>query len=484
VDGTFSSHLPLVVIEDMAEDVTGSTATARLLVYDAGDGDNLLQNPPAMTLDVGMRRLSDWSDEGKISYLVEMADPGPTTLLGLPQDSSWLLRGSLRDKSMLRNSIAYAFGRVLFPQATPSFRYCEVLRKQDGYYRYDGIYILAESDRHVIDSLADRMPDTPLLKYAPGQERRDELAVRSGNKVFTALQDGPDNAELQAARTRTAVDLAKLESALLALDPATFLRYETMLDEESVINLYILNMLMINAEDAPVHFKLYTNRDGKLETLPEWDFDESLDNQPYRDHPLAFDEDFLRAQPPSVLSRRVPVWRELENGGDIRDLRIYPLYTALSGENFIWFDRLFLSRPFLVKLYDRYHEVRRGPLSPDRIRTTIEELAFRLGPSLERDWIRWRREYTTAGSPYALRPFFDSEGNEQIRQTWSYDQEVVKIGHCLLRQDSFIRDQLERLDWMTADLYDKGSSGNRQAAYAFITLFLMMALMYALSKKL
>lgn len=487
VDAAFSSHLPLLVVE-LPSGGSAPDASARLSVYDNSDGRNALTDVPAVTLDVLVRELPDRPDGDSGGHAITLASSGSApsriALAGLPEDSQWLLRRSPRDKSMLRNGLAYCMGQTLFPDATPKFKYCEVLYKNNGRFRYEGIFLLAERDERVFASLPDRGSGTSILRFSPGQERRGELVVRAGNKIFSAVQSGADDEARQEARKRAGVDLAKLEGALLAVQPTTFLRYESMLDEDSVINLYILNMLMLNAGDDPVSFHLYSDTDGRFRCIPDWSFDEAMDNRPVREHPLSFEEDFQKIQPPSVLSRRVPVWRTLESGGDIRDLRLYPLYTAMSGENFLWFDRLFLSRSFLTRLYDRYHQVRRGTLAPEAIRATLYDLATNLGPAIERDWIRWHNEYAAAESPYALQPFVDADGEEHVRQTWSFDQELVKIGHCLRRQDGFLRDQLERLDWMTADLYDKGTSGNRQAAYAFLALIAMMTLMHLLSKKL
>ena len=480
VTASFASSLPLIVVE------ADGDGAARLIVYDNPNGPNSLRDAPAAVLNAVLER-QPAPERSKGSYRIALRTQDgapPPSLMGLVPGGEWLLRGSVRDKSMLRNSIAYIFGKTLFPSLTPEFRYCELLFGEEGSYRYDGIYLFAEDNDRILAAHPDRSPGTQILRYAQGQDRRGGPTVRAGNKIFTAMREGEDSAGQRDARVRAGVELARLDSALLSLNPAAFLRYESMLDVDSAINLYILNTLMINTEDSPARFNLYTKKDGKIAFAPEWDFDEALDNSPARTRLLSFEEDFPRVQPPSPLSRRVPVWRELENGGDIRDLRIYPQYAAMGGDKFAWFDRLFLSRPFLVSLYDRYHEVRRGALAPDRIRTMLEQLAHDLAPSLERDWLRWHEEYATERSPFALQPYVDEEGGVHVRQTWSFDQEMVKSGHCLLRQDAFIRDQLERLDWMTADLYDRGSSGNKQAAYAFITLFAMMALMYALSKKL
>lgn len=488
VDASFESHLPLLVVENSASDAGDAEFTARLNVYNRPDAKNILRDAPQTTLDVLMRKSSNPSaEEDKANYHVELlpaagaATPARMELAGLPEDSRWLLRGSVRDKSMLRNGLAYRLGRFLFPNATPEFRYCEVLFKRGDRYRYEGIHILAESEERIFASLPDRENGTAVLRFFPGQSRRGESAVRAGSKIFSTVQE--DGVQ-QGAGEKAEADLARLEDALRAVRPAAYLRYQSLLDQDSLINLYILNMLMLNADESPVSFYLYSGADGKFRLLPDWTFDEAVDNRPVRNSLLPFEEDFEKILPPSILSRRVPVWRILEDGGDIRDLRLYPLYQAMSGENFPWFDRLFLSRSFLSGLYKRYHQTRSGPLAPAKIRATLNGLALELGPAIERDWVRWRDEYVSVQSRYALQPFIDEEGREHIRQTWSLDQELVKINHCMLKQDDFIRDQLERLNWMTADLYDKSTSGNRQAAYAFLAMIAMMTLMYLLSKKL
>ena len=185
-----------------------------------------------------------------------------------------------------------------------------------------------------------------------------------------------------------------------------------------------------------------------------------------------------------MLERRLPVWRQLENGGDIRNLRLYPVYRIMDADNFLWFDRLFLSRPFLMELFSRYHELRRGPLSPENVSALVDETAAGLGPALERDWKRWESEYAATQGPYFLAPYTDGRGEQHGRQTFSYDQELVKIRHALLGQDEFLTRQMSQLNWISVDLFDQATSGNRRGAYAFATIIAFLFLTYVLTRKL
>lgn len=513
VDAAFATHLPLVVLEYDA-DVTADAPVdrefaMRLTLYDGAAEANSPGDAPAASIAVTALRTSDApaavsrsarrrtgkaaenrTAAGKYSYRLVLAESGSgaasggISLAGLPAGGEWLLHGSTRDKSMMRNGLAYELGRVLFPDSTPATQFCEVLIRSGGAYRYEGIHILAQSPDSLNRALAGRGPDGILLEHIVGQERRGDDIVRVGSKFFTAIPARPDAPVTQDARRRISIELEKLESALYSVTPHGFLAYQSYLDEASAIDFFILNSLMLNALDSMPPFFLFRNRDGKFRFLPKWQFDSALDNAPERGKLLPFEVTMDKILPPSVLARKVPVWRVLENGGDIMDLRMYPVYGILNGDHYLWLDRLFMSRSFLGGLYARYHALRRGALSPDNVMAMTAGLSSRLGLAIQRDWTRWRKEYATAGNPYMLAPFMDDEGESNVRQTWSYDQDLVKIFRDLRKQDEFVLAQLETLNWMTDDLYDKRSSGDRQAAYALLTLVGMFILTHLLTRKL
>ena len=488
VDGDFTSNLPLLVLELTDTDGTAQAVSGTMSLYDNADGNVGLQDIPKTVSKITARQRAGMLVSGKLNLSIQLVsgdgnNAEPLSLAGLPADTEWILHGSVSDKGMLRNGLSYALGRVLFGEDAPLTRFCEVLVRSGETYEYQGIHILAEDGLRIAQRLTGDREESFVVHYSEGIDRLSDDTVRLGNRLF-ADKTPQRNGDASERRRRIGVELAKLENALQSIRPQDFLAYESMLDQYSAIDLYILNSLMLNAFEAKVPFLLFKNGKGKLQFLPAWNFDYALDNQPKRDRPLPFEEEVHRVEQPSILERRLPVWRTLESGGDIRDVRVYPAYLVLGGERFLWFDRLFLSRSFLVKLYDRYHLLRRTVLSPQSVQGMVDNMTVSLGPALERDWLRWSGEYAAANGPYALAPFVDEEGVEHIRRTEDYGQDAVKIRRNIREQDSFLFEQMEQLMWMTVDLYDKGTAGNRHALYSIGVIAGLLALMHLLSRKL
>lgn len=65
-------------------------------------------------------------------------------MMGIGTDDTWVLSPTVRDKSRLRNYLAYNIAGQIEP-TTPDLRYCEVLFAQDGGYYYGGLYMMCES---------------------------------------------------------------------------------------------------------------------------------------------------------------------------------------------------------------------------------------------------------------------------------------------------------------------------------------------------
>lgn len=497
VDDSFTSHLPILVLEATGEEASPEGAPARVTVYADSGGSPSFLTSPKTSVNIVMRKEAGQDSPAKATYILELADSSSVLqqvpLAGLPAGNRWRLQGSTRDKGMLRNGIAYALGRSLFPQYTPETRYCEVLIKENGIYRYDGLYILSQSMEQLLPRSGGDRGQTLLIEYTPAMDKTsysggqmDEEGIVFGlslrDRGFSVVYPRGDDDGQQKSTAEIRID--EVETVLRSLKPGTYLKYSSLLDQRSAIDFYIFNALMLNAHEDPLPLYLVKQGSDGFAFMPVWNFDASIDNVSVRHRPLPFEQEPLRLTPPSVLERRMPVWRQLENGGDIRNLRHYPVYQIMDADHFLWFDRLFLSRPFLMGLFSRYHELRRGPLAPERVTALVDGLATSLGPALERDWKRWEKEYTAASGPFALMPFTDDKGEEHLRQTFSYDQELVKIRHNLLEQDSFLMGQTSQLNWISADLFDEATSGNRQGAYAFVAIIGFLILTYLLTRKL
>lgn len=495
VDSSFRSHLPLLVFE------TDDSAT-HLEVYASFTGSNFLQHVPQASLSVAMLEEPGQKGSGKRSYsltlidspLADAAQARGISLAGLPEDRRWRLQGSLRDRGMLRNGLAYEIGRILFPVDTPATQYCEVLFKRNGRYEYQGIYILAQSLEGLFTRRSAGSVGTAggiLLHYSPDRDRMRQGPGEAGDEAVYgwSLQDRGFRTVYpltgvpisQEGRMEMAID--RLEKTLESLRPGTYLTYMSQLDQQSAQDIFLLNSLLLNTSRS-VPFFLARKPDDQLLMLPDWDFDTAIDNAPVRRRPLPFEQEPPDVVPPSPLAKRIPVWRQLEDGRGIRGLRLYPVYESLDGGSFLWFDRLFLSKPFLTGLAARYAELRRNSLAPEKVSAMVDSLATRLGPALERDWYRWQREYTASQGQCALLPFTDAEGETHIRQTTSYGQELIKIRYSLREQDRFLAAQMGQMGWLSADLFDRAMDGNRQAGYALAVMLAFLFLTYMLTRKL
>lgn len=489
----FTSHLPLLVIEpEPGGPASLHGASADLLLHDHVEG-NALQASPQASFKVVLHEEPGQQGQGKKTYSLELASPesDAVALAGLPASRQWRLQGSLRDKGMLRNGLAYAAGRILIPQDTPQTRYCEVFFKDGDTFRYQGLFILVETAAQLFQS-REEGKENVLFEYSPQKDKRRSAREYSSDrdlfgwsledKGFTAIVAPEENRGALEARVEVA--MVQMENRLSATTPGGFLPYLALLDQDSVIDLYILNELFLNAQDDPAAFTLTLDAKGRLHLAPAWQFDAALDSAATRLRPLPFEEEASPLLPPSILARRVPIWRQFEEGATLEDLRLYPLYQKLDAYRFLWFDRLFLSRSFLLGLYERYSELRRGPLSSGKISAMVDALAMELGPALERDWRRWATEYEATGGPAALAPYIDPQGESHVRQTFSYAQELVKIRFCLIRQDNLLITQLRQAEWLGADLFAKETSGNRQAGYALLALVGFMTLSHILTRRL
>lgn len=489
-ENLFASNLPILVLELEGGDLLGQNLTAQLTLYDKADGANSLADIPVSTALVQLQERQDYPTHGKVTYSLRLpasgeGAPAPKlSLAGLPESGEWLLRGSSHDKGMLRNGLAYRLGQELLPESTPANRFCEVLFLLNGVYHYEGIHILTEAMDEFYRRLAAPGKEGIVLRPASGRARQADNAVRAGNTYFTVTRLWTDEALTKDEAREIAIDLERLESILYSVSPSTFLTYSQRLDEESAIGFFLLNSIMMNVHDDMVPFVLLKNKKGKFQFIPDWNFDNAIDNEPERQRPLPYERGEVEVESISVLDRRPPVWTILGDGGSIRDLRIYPLYRALDGEKFLWLDSLFLSKPYLSGLYATFTRCREENFSTRHLLGIVDIMALQLGHAIERDWLRWEAEYNSAGGPNRLSPFADAKGVTHNRQTASFEQELVKISYSLGKQAEYLGANIELLHGMSADLYAVEKSGNRQAAYSFLTLAAMAIIIFILSRKL
>ncbi len=440
VDAGFVSHLPLIIID--TGDVRPPISTynvgseeryapipgvepyvdGRIAVIDGG-GMNRITDAATYTSSLMIKRRGNSSMlYEKAQYLVKLVtESGQNNLLpllGMAADNEWVLNGSMADKSMLRNYIGCRIGSQ-FTAFTPNAKYCEVLYYENGQYLYEGVYLLMESIKqgeNRIDIPAYKEQDV-MTSYIVRRDRYDDAGINletpmtpQGTKLGNFINLIYPSPQYVTAETVAYIteDISRIERVLYSDDLSVFSLYGDYIDVDSFIDYFIFNEAF-GSYDAGIHSTyMYKTVGGKLKIGPIWDFDNALDN--YRMTPLQVEVTAFQTMP--------------------------------------WFDVLMKDRAFLTKLERRYAELRRGALSDESTTGAIDETVAFLGPAIDREWTRWAHVYIQPNH-YDLHSYIDSDGDEMVRDTAEFRQEIYRIKISLTKHGYFLPTRLALLQDLT-----------------------------------
>jgi hypothetical protein len=254
----------------------------------------------------------------------------------------------------------------------------------------------------------------------------------------------PKNDKLDDAVFRyVEADVSAAEKVLYAEDVNVFLTYPNYIDVGSFVDYFVLNEFFGNYDAGWNSTYYYKDLGGKLCVGPVWDYDGIMDNY-------------------------IPVPMDPE---------------AVAFGNAPWFDRLLRDRSFAERVLARYAELRRGPLSPDRIETLLHDTARYLGPAQQRDWQRWQDIYT--GSKYALwdtvTPITPSESPQVTepthlrRQTDSYEQELLKFRSLLHVHGASIPNALPEMAFPRANVVSAADDYKKNSMFVAVFLLAFVA---------
>jgi len=307
----------------------------------------------------------DDAGEEEIEY--ESVDVG---LLGLPEESDWVLNGTYVDKTLIRNPLAYELSRRMGHYAS-RFEWVEVVLNENGgeldpYADYLGVYALLEKikrggDRVDVSKLG--ADDNALPKISGGYILKVDW-IDPGDYVFTT--DSGTQYILDYPKAEDATDPQKawiedyvnaFEASLLEDEPEV--PYESLIDVGSFVDYFLLNELFKNVDGFRASMFMHKKRNGKLFMGPVWDFDIAAGNCRYYD---AWDTaGWMLEEPLPEHQRKPPEW---------------------------WF-ALFNDTGFRELLEERWFELREGVLADSNIQELIDELVSDIGPAVESNFERW-----------------------------------------------------------------------------------------------
>ncbi len=441
----FASHLPLLIIETYGKTIPDEPKIhASLKVVDHQDGEmnNYLDEATTQYTNIGIetRGQSSLYFFPKKSYGFELRDDAGEgindTLLGLPKEEDWVLYAPYSDKTMLRNAITYQLGRKI-GSWQPRFKYCEVYLNGD----YQGIYLLLEKikrDKNRVDISKLRTDeiagDSLTGGYIVKVDKIQDLSQNeyfytyptirypnTRNYAFTYVYPKADNIVWEQKNYINDF-LAEAETSLNGSDftnPTT--GYAKYFDVNSFVEFQIMNEFANNVDGYRFSTYFHKQKDskgGKLFAGPLWDFNLGYGNVDYAPDNLSTSQ-----------------W-------------LYNKYGSGDWQPMHWWARLMEDPNYQEALYQRWTELRSGPLSNDSILADMQEMIDHLGTAIDRNYDKWPiiGEY--------VWPNFDY-------QNTSYSQEYEFLAKWMIF----------RLEWMdnqitsTTGLFDRNQSIRELSVY-------------------
>jgi hypothetical protein len=438
VDADFSSHLPLIVIDTYSQEIERLTRydselgystkiegvepyiIADFILYDSTAGINSLTDEPALSSAMRIHRHGNMSmlfEKGnyKINLITETGSDRNYPLLDMEKESEWLLIGSQLDRSLMRNFLAYTVAKEIMPFA-PDGRFCEVLFNSDGVYTYEGVYLLTETIKPGVGRVEIDTDNEVLGNFLLRRDRYDpEALILDTYATQNALTYGyisviyPKPADIDAEMLYKIENrISATERILYSDDNSVFLTYPDYIDVDSFADYFLVNEFFSNYDAGNNSTYMYLDNHGKLKMGPVWDFDGVLDNYS------------LEAFAPERIS----------------------FFTAP------WFDRLIIDKSFIEQLKSRYAELRRGALDNDRIVALVNDTVSFLGSAAKRDWARWKYGKNTETNAIVRLPdSVNIYGENIIRDSTTYEQEIIKLRYLLTRHGDIIEGELQLLGW-------------------------------------
>ena len=425
------SNLPVVVIEtwdqqDLLDDPERPRDFHPVygVFFDVDEsGQASIENPPSFAGRGGMHiRGNSTVEYPKKQYNLEIRHEDESdravTLLGMPEESDWVLHAPYSDKTLMRNYLIYTWSNRIGRYAART-SFIEVYIDHDGSLGpddYVGVYawmekVKVDDQRVAIDRLESGHDTLPAVSGGYLLQRdwvgeEPELTLTTAVYDDTLLFKSPKH----DAATQPQIDfitnyLDEFEGALSGPgfdDEET--GYAQYIDVDSFIDHHLLVELGRNVDGYVLSTFMHKPREGKLHMGPVWDYNGALGNA-----------DYFEADDPEG-------WH-FDN----------PEFPADNPNGYHWYARLFEDPAFGVRYAQRWQELRAGPLSNESLLQDIEDAAVLLesGGAVDRNFERW---------PVLGESVWPNDPGAEDRQT--FEDEIAYLQSWLTA----------RLAWMDSQL--------------------------------
>lgn len=391
VGDDFVSHLPIVVIDTGGQEIINYKVynaetdafevpegidpyfPMQIRVYDREDHCNRPTDEASLSsagrIKVrGNSSASILANLPKYQYTLKLetedGEEQRLSMMGIGTDDTWILSPTVKDKSRIRNYLAYNIAGQVEP-STPDLRFCEVLFAMDGGYYYGGLYTMCESIKvspERVDIQKDMSGYHVGIGYLIVRDRYsysdvilDTWGTREGYNTdidvegkffmtYFTLEYPKNAAATPEVIASVEEDISRIEMALCNQNSNSQYQLEEWMDLDSFADYMVINEFFCNYDAGHNSTYMYRSPLGKLTAGPYWDYDGAIDN-----------------------------WR-----------------SSLDFNSFVffqypWFEKLIQMEEFEQRVESRYYELRKTILNEDYINDFIDSTVRYLGNALLRE---------------------------------------------------------------------------------------------------
>jgi hypothetical protein len=343
------------------------------------------------------------------------------SLLGMPDETDWVLHGPYSDKTLMRNYLAYYVGRAMGRYA-PRTRFCELFING----QYEGLYVLIEKikrDDGRVNIAKLEETETSGNDLTGGYIVKIDRSNNSSNtdgwfspytgtspdnwNVFFAFHYPRYDQIVEEQKNYIENTITNFENVLHSddfLDAST--GYKTLIDLESFVDYFIAVELAKNIDGYRLSTFLYKDRDDRdplIHMGPLWDFDLSFGNCAY-----------YEGYDPTG-------W-------------YYSMSTDEWGTPF-WWSKMMTDPVFTNALNCRWHSLRRWVLSDKSLLRKIDEWVTEINLAADRNYERWPILGEWISPDYFV-------GN-------SYEEEITYMKNWILDRTAWLDENMPGVDCST-----------------------------------
>lgn len=385
-----SSNLPIVVIDTHGQTIPDEPKiTADMGIIDNGVGvrNNLTDAFNGYKGKIGIEiRGSSSQMFPKKQYGFETRDSVGNSinvsLMGLPDESDWILSAQYNDKSLMRDALLFWLANAAGHYASRA-RYCELVLNNE----YWGVYILFEKikrnkNRVNVTKLtpADTAGDARTGGYIIKIDKTEGVDTAgwfskyppypgAWQKIYYQYDYPKSTAITVPQQAYITSYVAAFESTMATAAYAdTSTGYPHIIDVNSFVDIVLLGELSKNVDDYRLSVFLYKDRDskgGRLTAGPVWDYNLGFGNCDYYDASLIPGYQLLYLTTNSSFMQS--------------DDHQVPF----------WWKRIFVDPNFQVRLKLRWQQLRAGPFSTSRIDSFIDSVATLIDEAQIRNFTKW-----------------------------------------------------------------------------------------------